>query len=330
MKKYIRNENAKLKKSLPKAQSGLISKGLKAFKTLNPTSIGKLNKVRDMKAVNKVLNTPVLLRNLPSEERLIEIIDRDPNMHDWYPTPEEAKAMKALFHLRDIKSESERLKNAYAINKIPYYPGPQYPIRETKILPNLNKDMKGGHGGGYYNPNSRFGSIFDIQDSWVDVLGGYRKFENQTAAERLQSAKDILQDASKLGIDVNNVDWKNLNKWLKGGAVKSLSKFKKGGATLKKMKTGGIVNANSKVSVLKSAGSKGVKSGENTKVSASQKAKGKVGGISKSPKTATPKAMYGMSMKPGMMKKGGKVTTKKMGMGGMSSRMMKMGGTKKK
>jgi len=49
----------------------------------------------------------------------------------------------------------------------------------------------------------------------------------------------------------------------------------------------------------------------------------------------TPKAKYGMSMKPGMMKKGGKVTAKKMEMGGMSSGTMmkdsemKMGGAKK-
>lgn len=56
----------------------------------------------------------------------------------------------------------------------------------------------------------------------------------------------------------------------------------------KVMKTGGMVNSN-------------------TKISASKVAKGKVGGISKSPKTAVPKAMYGASMKPGMMKKGGMV-----------------------
>lgn len=50
------------------------------------------------------------------------------------------------------------------------------------------------------------------------------------------------------------------------------------------MKTGGMTNANAKVE-------------------ASKVAKGTVGGISKAPKTATPKAQFGMSMKPGMMKK---------------------------
>lgn len=54
------------------------------------------------------------------------------------------------------------------------------------------------------------------------------------------------------------------------------------------MKTGGMVNSNAKVSALKSAGSKGVKSGVNAKVVASKVAKGKVGGTSKAPKKAVP------------------------------------------
>ena len=59
------------------------------------------------------------------------------------------------------------------------------------------------------------------------------------------------------------------------------------GATAgKKMKTGGMINANKSVT-------------------ASKAAKGRSGGTSKAPKTAIPKAMYGTSMRPGMMKKGG-------------------------
>jgi hypothetical protein len=73
-------------------------------------------------------------------------------------------------------------------------------------------------------------------------------------------------------------------------------RLKKGGS-MKKMKTGGMVNSNSKVTALKSAGSKGVKSGVNTKVSASKVAKGRTGGTSSAPKTATPKAKMGGSMK---------------------------------
>jgi hypothetical protein len=63
------------------------------------------------------------------------------------------------------------------------------------------------------------------------------------------------------------------------------------------MKTGGMVNSNAKVSALKSAGSHGVKSGVNPKAAASKVARGKVGGISSAPKTAVPKAKYGMSMR---------------------------------
>jgi len=48
----------------------------------------------------------------------------------------------------------------------------------------------------------------------------------------------------------------------------------------KSYKTGGMVNSNSKIT-------------------ASKKATGKVGGISKAPKTAMPKAKYGMTMKKG-------------------------------
>jgi|LakMenE01Jun11ns_1017448.scaffolds.fasta_scaffold9935470_3 hypothetical protein len=72
--------------------------------------------------------------------------------------------------------------------------------------------------------------------------------------------------------------------------------LQKGGST-KKYKTGGMVNANAKVSALKSAGSHGVKSGVNPKAAASKVAKGKVGGMSTAPKTAVPKAKYGMSMR---------------------------------
>lgn len=69
------------------------------------------------------------------------------------------------------------------------------------------------------------------------------------------------------------------------------------------MKTGGMVNANATVKKQTVPGSKGVMSGENSKASASKVAKGRSGGTSKAPITAVPKAMYGMSMKPGMMKK---------------------------
>jgi len=62
-------------------------------------------------------------------------------------------------------------------------------------------------------------------------------------------------------------------------------------------KTGGMVNSNAKVSALKSAGSKGVKSGVNPKAAASKVTRGRVGGTSSAPKTAVPKAKYGMVMR---------------------------------
>ena len=52
-------------------------------------------------------------------------------------------------------------------------------------------------------------------------------------------------------------------------------------------KTGGMVNSNAKILVDKTPGSKGTTVGANPKA------------------VVTPKAKYGMSMKPGMMKRGG-------------------------
>ena len=77
------------------------------------------------------------------------------------------------------------------------------------------------------------------------------------------------------------------------GTGKTMSR---GGAT-KKYMTGGMVNSNAKVSALKSAGSKGVRSGVNAAAKAAKATRGRTGGTSKAPKTATPKAKMGMIMK---------------------------------
>jgi hypothetical protein len=76
-----------------------------------------------------------------------------------------------------------------------------------------------------------------------------------------------------------------------------------------KKKTGGMVNSNAKVFADNIPGSNGVKSGVNPKASASTKPGGRVGGTSTAPKDATPKAKYGMTMKP-TMKKGGSMKKK--------------------
>jgi hypothetical protein len=68
------------------------------------------------------------------------------------------------------------------------------------------------------------------------------------------------------------------------------STMKRGGATTKKKyMTGGMTNANAKVSALVKAGSNGVMSGVNPKAKPSAKATGKTGGTSKAPKEAKPK-----------------------------------------
>jgi hypothetical protein len=71
----------------------------------------------------------------------------------------------------------------------------------------------------------------------------------------------------------------------------------KGNPKPESYKTGGMVNPNAKLQAAKSAGSKGVKSGVNPKATAAKKATGKSsGGVDTPPKTAVPKAKYGMSI----------------------------------
>ena len=66
---------------------------------------------------------------------------------------------------------------------------------------------------------------------------------------------------------------------------------------MKKMsyKTGGMVNPNASVQASKVAKGRPAKSAEPK--SADKRATGKTGGISKAPKTAVPKAKYGMVMR---------------------------------
>jgi len=102
-----------------------------------------------------------------------------------------------------------------------------------------------------------------------------------------------IEDAKKSG---TKADYAGAEQ-LQNRSLRQEAKAKRLKAKATSMKTGGMVNSNAKVSALKSAGSKGVKSGVNPKASASKVAKGRSGGTSKAPKTATPKAMYGMSMR---------------------------------
>jgi len=81
---------------------------------------------------------------------------------------------------------------------------------------------------------------------------------------------------------------------LGGYAAYKKYKQQKGGAT--KYKTGGMVNANANLKATANAGSKGVKPGVNPKAAVSKVAKGRSGGTSAAPKTAIPKAKYGMSI----------------------------------
>ena len=84
-----------------------------------------------------------------------------------------------------------------------------------------------------------------------------------------------------------------------------------------KMKVGGMVNSNPKAKNDISPSTKGIITKINKKITSSKTATGRVGGISKAPKTAIPKAKYGMSMS-------------KMGAGGPTSNDMSIMSAKPK
>jgi hypothetical protein len=104
----------------------------------------------------------------------------------------------------------------------------------------------------------------------------------------------VLGAGTAIGAAIKN---KIANKKEAKAEVAKMIKDMKAGSSKKKMKTGGMVNANSAIKKQTVPGSKGVMSGENPKASASKVAKGRSGGTSKAPKTAMPKAKYGMSMR---------------------------------
>jgi TPR repeat protein len=125
------------------------------------------------------------------------------------------------------------------------------------------------------------------------------------AQRTYKEAEATLSEAKSSGMKMDYADAEQLfNRSARQG-----DRAKKLKAKAAMMKTGGMVNANSKVSKQTVPGSKGVKSGVNPKAAASKVAKGRSGGTSAAPKTATPKAMYGMTMKP-TMKRGGSMKKK--------------------
>jgi hypothetical protein len=111
---------------------------------------------------------------------------------------------------------------------------------------------------------------------------------------RMQSGGDTTSIGGYIVKGNPGMDYKS--KYKKAISKKPSGSVPAAGAT-KQMKTGGMVNSNSKVSAIKSAGSRGVKTGANTRISASKVARGRVGGTSTAPRTASPKAKMGMSVR---------------------------------
>jgi len=154
------------------------------------------------------------------------------------------------------------------------YPGP-YDANTIKAMKNKIADTHGG---------TTWGNKSDLEREMRNDDETYFRSSPEALAE-----SDIYY--RRKGGTINKNKPKGVSKLTNPYGVPPAMRNKK------VYKTGGMVNSNTKVKADKTAGSKGVKSGVNAKIKKQTTARGRVGGISSAPKTATPKAKYGMSMR---------------------------------
>jgi hypothetical protein len=158
----------------------------------------------------------------------------------------------------------------------------------------------------YKSPNAKKmqkGGMSDVKSGVKQVAKGVKKGIANSAKSAKSVAKTIVkatpeyQTYKAVGRKAKSVDDAIQKRYPNYTGKGSMYAGAKSG--IKKMlgyKTGGMVNPNADVKRQAVAGSKGVMSGVNPKASASSVAKGRSGGTSAAPKTATPKAKYGMSL----------------------------------
>jgi hypothetical protein len=159
----------------------------------------------------------------------------------------------------------------------------------------------------YKSPNAKKmqkgGGMSDVKSGVKQVARGVKKGINNS----VNSAKSVAKTAIKAtpqyqaykatGKAAKKVDDALEKRYPNYTGKRSMyAGLKSGAKTLLGYKTGGMVNPNAAVKRQAVAGSKGVRAGVNPKASASSVARGRVGGTSAAPKTATPKAKYGMSL----------------------------------
>jgi hypothetical protein len=142
---------------------------------------------------------------------------------------------------------------------------------------------KKGDGGGWHapmalpeNPKTQSPMVGPMNNPANNNIQNVPNAASSAKKANLQSvpsagSSNVLNAADKIKIGMQNTP-----------------KQKKGGATKKTYKTGGMVNANANLKATKSPGSKGVKSGVNPKAAASKTAKKPSASRSKAPKKATP------------------------------------------
>jgi hypothetical protein len=127
----------------------------------------------------------------------------------------------------------------------------------------------------------------------IGAYGAYKKLKEQKKGGITKYNDGGIADLKEVTITAKKKKYKNND----AASSKVRPVDDKTTKQASKYKTGGMVNPNAKLQAAKSAGSKGVKSGVNPRAAASKVARGRSGGTSTAPKTATPRAKYGMSVK---------------------------------
>jgi hypothetical protein len=152
-----------------------------------------------------------------------------------------------------------------------------------------NSGATGGQGGA----GGRSGSSSGVDNSRksstsVSQSQNNSRTTNNTSNTNVRQSQNNSRNSSKTinqsqdNSTKTNVNNSRKNTQIGAGNSSNNNRNKQKGGAVKKYKTGGMVNSNAKIYADKTAGSRGVKSGVNAKVSKQTSAKGRVGGTNKS------------------------------------------------
>jgi hypothetical protein len=280
-KKVYKKEGGPMKKRLMKAQDGKIIKSKKvrtaSMNTFGPSTANVSKTKRDGSTITKSVDTNQ--GYVPFASKTKSITDASGNTTSSTKDMDWNKAVKKQYRM--AKRVGRNPNDEISINQ----------------KGGAQKSLKKAQYGTEFGKSTTKKNIFGRTKVTTPETGNYREGSTSkgSSTNTYDSKGNYVKNKTKFTTTNPDGNSQTMVIKKKKGPVHSFGKVRKGIIPVKK--TGGMVNSNTKVTALKSAGSKGVKSGVNSKVSASKVAKGRTGGTSSAPKTATPKAKMGGSMK---------------------------------